>query len=98
MKTILCARSNSVRMGWQMFGVLAMVGFAPSIVLSQGPIPAPITKGSIRIELDEIASNLTSPISMTHANDGSGRTFVADQAGDITLLKNDVPRSEEHNV
>ena len=92
MKILQRVRSNSGRVGFQVFGAMAILGLAPSIGHSQStnPIPEPITKGSIRIELDEIGSNLTAPHYLTHANDNSGRLFAADQAGDITLLKNEV--------
>ena len=52
------------------------------------PIPAPIAKGSTRIQLHEIAAGLTAPNYLTHAGDGTDRLFVVDQAGAVRLIKN----------
>jgi len=52
------------------------------------PIPAPIAKGSIGIELEPVASGLTAPVQLTLAGDGSGRLFVVDQAGQILVHQN----------
>ena len=49
---------------------------------------SPIPKGSITIELEEIASGLNSPVYGTDAGDGSGRFFIVDQAGLIRIFKN----------
>ena len=43
--------------------------------------PPPLT-----VQLQLVASGLTSPISLTHANDNSGRKFVVDQAGLIRII------------
>ncbi len=48
--------------------------------------PAAITQGEIAIDLELVASGLTSPVSLTHAGDGSGRLFVVDQAGMIRII------------
>ena len=95
MKIVLCGRTHPLRSRVHILGIAVFLGCLPSVGYTQStnPIPDPITKGSIVIELDEIASGLTSPIGMTHANDGSGRMFVNDQNGDITLFKNDVPQA-----
>ena len=48
--------------------------------------PAPLT-----IQLELVAGGLVSPVALTHANDNSGRKFVADQAGLIRIIDaNDV--------
>src|SRR5205823_11097857 len=56
------------------------------------PTPTPllprIGKGPVRIELQSVASGLTSPVDFVSANDGSGRMFIVDQAGKILILKN----------
>ena len=44
----------------------------------------------IQIELEVVASGLISPVGVTHANDGSGRLFVVDQAGLIRVIDNGV--------
>ncbi|MBK7403265.1 MAG: PQQ-dependent sugar dehydrogenase [Phycisphaerales bacterium] len=68
--------------------LLALCGAAAS---SQGqidnPIPDPITKGSIRIGLEQVATGLAAPNAMTSARDGTGRLFVVDQSGQVRLLK-----------
>jgi glucose/arabinose dehydrogenase len=53
------------------------------------PIPEPIQKGNISIELTTVASGLVSPINFKPANDGTGRLFVADQTGVIYIILND---------
>ncbi len=40
----------------------------------------------IQIELETVATGLISPVDVTHANDGSGRLFVVDQAGFIWII------------
>ncbi len=53
-----------------------------------GPIPDPIVKGDIRVQLTTVATGLTSPEDMTYAPDGSGRLFVTDQTGKVRILQN----------
>jgi glucose/arabinose dehydrogenase len=55
-----------------------------------GQAAAQIEKGDITIELETIASGLTSPIYLTNAGDGSGRLFVVDQAGQIRIIDDGV--------
>lgn len=52
------------------------------------PIPGPIEKGTISIELETVASGLTAPVYLTHAGDGTDRLFVVDQPGKIWLIEN----------
>jgi glucose/arabinose dehydrogenase len=54
------------------------------------PIPGPIPKGAIAIDLAPIATGLVGPNYLTHAGDGSGRLFVVDQTGEIWLINNGV--------
>jgi len=51
---------------------------------------ATVAAPPIAIELDTVASGLASPIRLTHAGDGSGRLFIADQAGLIRIVENGV--------
>jgi len=44
----------------------------------------------IQIKLEVLVSGLTSPVALTHAHDGSGRLFVADQAGFIRVIDHGV--------
>jgi glucose/arabinose dehydrogenase len=46
----------------------------------------PIPPGDERIDLVEIASDLTSPVQITHAGDGSGRLFIVEQSGTIRIV------------
>ena len=55
-----------------------------------GPASAQIPKGDITIELDTVASGLTSPLGVTHAGDGSGRLFIWEQDGFIRIVDNGV--------
>ena len=54
------------------------------------PIPGPIEKGTIRIELETIAMGLAAPVLLTHAGDGTGRLFVVDQPGQIRIIADGV--------
>jgi glucose/arabinose dehydrogenase len=54
----------------------------------EDPIPEPIEKGSIRIDLQLIASGLTAPVHLTHADDGTDRLFVVDQPGRVLIIEN----------
>jgi len=56
--------------------------------LVNNPIPQPIPKGSITIDLELVASDLIAPVHLTHAGDGSGRLFIVDQPGEIRILNN----------
>ena len=55
-----------------------------------GSIQAQVAPGDITIELDLVAEGLTSPVTATHAGDGSGRLFVVDQAGLVRIVDNGV--------
>ncbi|MCH7558327.1 MAG: PQQ-dependent sugar dehydrogenase [Planctomycetes bacterium] len=52
------------------------------------PIPEPIEKGTVSIELETIVSGLTAPVYLAHAGDGTGRLFVVDQPGKIWIIEN----------
>ena len=54
------------------------------------PIPAVIQKGTVKIELQTVASGLTAPVDLKPASDGSGRLFVVDQAGKLYIIQNGV--------
>lgn len=53
----------------------------------ENPIEPPITKGNLVIELETIASGMTSPLGMAIPDDGSGRFFVYDQAGMVFVIQ-----------
>ena len=60
---------------------LACIGFSPYSVWSAIP------QGDIIIKLETVAEGLTAPISATHAGDGSGRLFIAEQSGQIRIVE-----------
>ena len=55
---------------------------------SPAPLLPRIGKGPIRIELQTVATGLTSPIELLSANDGTGRLFIVDQTGKVLILNN----------
>ncbi|MEQ8234934.1 MAG: PQQ-dependent sugar dehydrogenase [Gammaproteobacteria bacterium] len=57
------------------------------------PIPVPIAKGPIRIELESIASGVTSPNFLTHAGDASGRLFFLEQPGRVRVIEDGIVRA-----
>ena len=61
---------------------------AAILPLLAAPAGAAITKGSIAIRLEPVATGLVSPEHATHAGDGSNRLFIVDQAGRIRIIKN----------
>jgi glucose/arabinose dehydrogenase len=69
-----------------LLAALASYGAAPAVELAD-PIPAPIPKGGVRIELETIATGLVAPNHLTHAGDGSGRLFVVDQPGQVRRIE-----------
>jgi glucose/arabinose dehydrogenase len=54
---------------------------------SEDPISEPIEKGSVRIELEAVASGLVAPVYLTHAGDSTDRLFVVDQPGKILIIE-----------
>ena len=52
------------------------------------PIPDPIEKGSITIELEQFATGVVSPNYLTHSGDGSDRLFGVQQPGQIGIIEN----------
>lgn len=53
------------------------------------PLP-PIPKGDITISLQVVASGLAAPLGVTAPDDNSGRLFIYDQGGTVTLVLNGV--------
>jgi glucose/arabinose dehydrogenase len=47
-----------------------------------------IPTGSISIEVQQVASGLTSPVDMVSPHDGTNRLFIVEQPGRIRILKN----------
>ena len=66
---------------------MSMRTAAAALTLALAPaVNAQVTTGGIRIDLEPVASGLISPVTATHAGDGSGRLFVVDQAGLIRII------------
>ena len=55
-------------------------------VIIEDPIPEPIVKGDITIELQPIVDGLSAPLGMAVPDDGTGRMFVYDQAGIVWIV------------
>jgi glucose/arabinose dehydrogenase len=64
---------------------LATVAGAQQQILN--PIETPIPKGPVQIELESIATGLTSPVLLAPAPDKSDRLFIVDQAGQIRIVQ-----------
>ena len=43
----------------------------------------------LSVEFETVASDLTSPVGIAHADDGSNRLFIVDQTGIINIVEND---------
>jgi len=67
---------------------LASSAFAPNTNLFYRLNTLPPQNPGLAIRLQLVASNLVSPTVLTHAHDGSGRLFIADQAGQIRIVDN----------
>ena len=52
------------------------------------PIPNPISKGTLRIELESIATGVNAPNFLTHAGDGTNRLFFTEQSGTVRIIEN----------
>ena len=55
--------------------------------ISYGQLPS-IPTGNISIEVQQVASGLSSPVDMVSANDGTNRLFIVEQPGRIRILQN----------
>ena len=47
----------------------------------------PFDPNAVSIELEVVAGGLDSPLAVTHAGDGSGRLFVAEQGGAVRIVR-----------
>ncbi len=60
----------------------------------EDPIPDPIEKSEIAVELDPLVEGLVSPLGLQDPHDGTGRLFVFDQTGLVWIVENGNLRSE----
>ncbi|MGZ5503809.1 MAG: hypothetical protein ACXWGY_04030, partial [Chthoniobacterales bacterium] len=74
-----------MRRAGKFFWIVAF--FIGQISFAQLP---PITTGYVSVELQSIATGLSSPLDLLSANDNSGRLFIVEQSGRIKILKNGV--------
>lgn len=66
----------------------ATAAATPTATPTATPLLPLIGKGPVRVELQSVASGLTSPVDFVTANDGTGRMFIVNQTGQILVLKN----------
>ncbi len=65
------------------------MGFRTTLVVAgllTATAASPLRAQDLEIELDPVVSGLTSPVAVTHAGDGRGRIFVAQQTGQIRIV------------
>jgi glucose/arabinose dehydrogenase len=67
---------------------LASSAFAANTNLFYRLNALPPQSPGLAIRLQLVASNLVSPTVLTHAGDGSGRLFIADQIGQVRIVDN----------
>ena len=66
-----------------------ILGFAFLFITGRAQAQLPsIATGPVSVEVQTIATGLTSPIDLVSANDGSGRLFVIEQPGRIRIFRN----------
>jgi len=63
-----------------------MAALGLTALLAASPLRGEIPSGDITVRLVPVVDGLTSPITATHAGDGSGRLFVVDQIGQIRIV------------
>lgn len=68
-----------------MRGGFALFGTGTEIT---DPIPTPIPKGNLVIELEPVVTGLTAPLGVLDPDDGTGRLMIYDQAGLIHIVQN----------
>ena len=68
--------------------LIAMAGCSGGSGTSSGPAPVPAPPGWPAISLSRLAGGFVQPVHVSHADDGSGRIFVVEQAGRIRILDN----------
>lgn len=54
---------------------------------AEAPSP-PVPLSQLRLEIEPLWKNFTSPVYLTNAGDGSGRLFIVEQGGTIRIVRN----------
>ncbi len=67
---------------------------APAAAKFVDPIAARVPLGPVTVGLQPVLNGLISPLAFIPANDGTGRTFVVEQTGQIRVLKNGVQQAQ----
>ncbi|MDD3926662.1 MAG: PQQ-dependent sugar dehydrogenase, partial [bacterium] len=65
--------------------IMLLLAAVPLLFLSLQGCHAP-TPDTVNVGLQQVAGGMTAPVVLTHADDGSGRLFIADQVGTIRIL------------
>ena len=66
---------------------LAAVLSISAVTAAHAQLPS-IPPGTVSIELQTVATGVSSPVDLVSANDGTGRLFIVEQGGTIRVLKN----------
>ena len=64
----------------------APVSITVTSTVIANPVPGPVVKSGLGVELQTVADGMASPLSMACPDDGSGRMFVYDQAGLVWVV------------
>ena len=80
-------RREAAPFSCRIFALLAFM-LPASFAVAQGPIPAPIQKGTVRVDLQPVASGLVSPVDARSAPGDTSRLFITDQAGRVRIVQN----------
>jgi glucose/arabinose dehydrogenase len=78
-------RLSVVVLGAALLGVAACGSSSPMDSLAS--LPTATAPGQVHVHWHTVVSNLSSPVSVTNAGDGSGRLFVAEQAGVVKIVR-----------
>lgn len=84
----------SQRISLQVVLILLVIGLLTltvSFIANRSvPAKAQTESSGLKIGLSQVAEGLDRPVSMTSADDGSGRLFIVEQRGRIYIMENDI--------
>jgi glucose/arabinose dehydrogenase len=78
-------RLSVVVLGAALLGLAGCGSSSP--IGSFASLPAATAPGQVHAHWHTVVNNLSSPVSVTNAGDGSGRLFVAEQAGVVKIVR-----------